>query len=61
MRKIVEFILEVKSELSKVVWPSKKMTAYYTGVVVIVSLLIAVILGAADYGLFQLLELVINR
>jgi preprotein translocase subunit SecE len=61
MQKIVEFFLEVKSELSKVVWPSKKQTMYYTGVVIVVSIVIAVILGAADYGLIQVVQKVVNR
>jgi len=61
MKRIIEFFLEVKAELSKVVWPGRKQTAYYTGVVITTSLAIAIILGAADFGLLKLLEKVVNK
>ncbi len=61
MSKIVVFFSEVKSELSKVVWPSRQQTLRYTIVVIVFSLVIAIILGAADFGLIQLLQKVINR
>jgi preprotein translocase SecE subunit len=61
MQKVIEFFLEAKSELSKVVWPNKTQTLYYTGVVIGVSLVIAIVLGAADFGLLRLLQEVVNR
>lgn len=61
MQKIITYFLEVKSELAKVVWPSRKDTVRYTGVVIAFSLAMAIILGAADYGLTALIEKVINH
>ncbi len=61
MSKILSFLKEAKSEISKVVWPSREQTVRYTGVVIVFSLIIAIILGAADYGLVQLLQKIINR
>jgi preprotein translocase SecE subunit len=60
MAKIIQFFMEVKSELSKVVWPSRQDTAKYTGMVVVTSLAVAAILGAADYALVQLIQKFIN-
>lgn len=57
----INFLIEVKNELIKVVWPTKKQTAQYTLVVIIFSLVIAGILGAADYGLFKIFEKIVAR
>ncbi len=61
MGKIITYFMEVKNELSKVVWPTRAATIRYTGVVIVFSIVVAVILASADYGLIKLLEKVINR
>ena len=61
MGKIIQFLMEVKSELWKVVWPTRAQTLRYSVIVIVSSLIIAVILGAADYGLIQALERAINK
>ena len=59
MNKAVKYILESKSELKKVVWPSKKETTNYTLLVIGISLGVALFFGILDYflslGLEQLL------
>jgi preprotein translocase subunit SecE len=54
MTNVFTFLTEVKAELSKVVWPTRKQTINYTVVIIIFSIVMAVILGAADLGLLQL-------
>lgn len=61
MAKIISFFLEVKSELSKVVWPTRSQTIKYTGIVIVLSLVFAALLATVDYGLIKLLEQIINR
>lgn len=61
MPKIVEYFREVKSELFKVVWPTRKDTLKYTLTVILFSIGIALILGAADYGLLKIFETVLNK
>lgn len=61
MAQIIKFFLEVKAELGKVVWPSREETIKYTSAVIVITAVVGAILGAADYGLFKLLEKVINR
>lgn len=61
MTKVLQFLFEVRGELRKVVWPSRAETVRYTILVIAFSFLVAVILGAADYGLTQALENLINR
>lgn len=61
MGKVIQFFIEVKSELQKVVWPSRNDTIKYTSIVIGCSIVIAAILGAVDLGLVRLLTQFINR
>lgn len=61
MSKIIGFFKGVKAELFKVVWPSRQDTIRYTLTVIIFSLVVAFVLGAADYGLLKLFEKAISR
>jgi len=51
MNKAIEFLKDVKVELSKVNWPTKDQTTKYTLVVVGLSLFLAMFLGVVDLGL----------
>ncbi len=57
----VQFFRDVKSELFKVVWPTRRETLRYTATVIVFSLVIAAILGAADLGLLTAFQKLINR
>jgi preprotein translocase subunit SecE len=57
----LKFLVEVKNELLKVVWPSKQDTLKYTITVIVFSLVVAFILGAADYGLLKVFETIVSR
>jgi len=56
-----KFLVEVRNELAKVVWPTWPETLRYTLTIIIFSLLVAAILGAFDYGLLRLFETILSR
>jgi len=56
-KKIINFLKEVRLEIKKVNWPSRKETIRYTLIVVGVSVVIASFLGGIDY----LCSLLINK
>jgi preprotein translocase subunit SecE len=58
---VLQFFKDVKSELYKVVWPSRQDTLRYTITVIVFSLAVAAILGAADFGLLKAFEAILNR
>jgi len=58
--KIKQFIKEVKSELKKVVWPTRKDTIASTSVVVILVLIIALFLGLVDFGLSRVIRIILG-
>ncbi len=61
MSRIFTFFREVRSEMSKVVWPSRRDTIRYTATVILFSLALSIILGAADFGLLKGLEQILKK
>lgn len=57
----VNFLREVRDELKKVVWPSREEVIRLTGVVILVSLLVGLFLGGADFILTKMIELLILK
>ncbi len=55
-----QFLREVKVELTKVTWPSRKQTIGSTVVVLVLVLLISLFLGIVDMGLSQLIRVVLQ-
>lgn len=49
MNKLINYIIESKKELKKVVWPSKKEVTQHTILVIIISLVVAAFIGLSDY------------
>ena len=58
--KSTQFLREVKVELKKVAWPSRKQTIGSTVVVLILVTIIAFFLGVVDIGLSSLVKLVLQ-
>lgn len=56
----VQFLREVKVELKKVAWPSRKQTLGSTAVVLILVFIISAFLGVVDMGLSSLVRLVLQ-
>ncbi len=55
-----EFIREVKVELKKVVWPTRKQTTGTTVVVILFVFVVAAFLGLFDFGLSKLVQVVLT-
>ncbi|MBW1958485.1 MAG: preprotein translocase subunit SecE [Deltaproteobacteria bacterium] len=60
INKGIQFLREVKVELKKVVWPTRKQTLSSTIVVIILTVIIACFLGMADLGLSSLIRVVLH-
>jgi len=56
----VQFLREVKIELKKVTWPSRKQTIGSTVVVIALIILISLFLGSVDIGLSSLMRAVLQ-
>lgn len=60
LRKAIVFLKEVKMELKKVTWPTRKQTTGTTVVVIIFVFIIAAFLGLFDFGLSKLVQVVLT-
>ena len=56
----MQFLREVKVELKKVAWPSRKQTMGSTLVVLVLVFIISAFLGVVDLGLSNLVRLVLH-
>ena len=54
----LQFLREVKIELKKVTWPSRKQTIGSTAVVILLVMIISLFLGIVDVGLSSLVRVV---
>lgn len=59
-QKAIEFLREVKVELKKVTWPTRKQTTGTTIVVIIFVFVVAAFLGLFDLGLSKLVQVVLT-
>lgn len=59
LTKTKDFLEEVKLELGKVTWPTRKETVATTWVVVVIIVLISLYLGACDVVLAKLMRLIL--
>ena len=60
LQKSLQFLREVKVELKKVTWPTRKQTIGSTLVVIILVMIISFFLGIVDIGLSSLIGVVLK-
>lgn len=59
--KALKYFKDLKAEIKKVVWPSKKQIINNTGVVLITLALSAVVIAGLDLGLKTLMEFILSK
>ena len=58
--KVTEFLQQVKAELQKVTWPTRKETYGSTVVVIVLVLMVAVFLWVVDTALSSMIQTLLN-
>ncbi len=58
---VKQFLREVKTELKKVTWPSRKDTLSGTAIVLVTVFIIAVFLGVVDSGLSNIIKMLLRK
>jgi len=58
--KALNYLRDVRGELSKVVWPKKEEVIKLTLVVLMISIVVAAYVGLLDFSFTKLLELLIS-
>jgi preprotein translocase SecE subunit len=54
--RLFNYFGEIINELKKVVWLTRRETAYLTGLVLLVTIVTGVVLGALDFGFSELVS-----
>lgn len=60
MNKILKYLSEVRTELSRVTWPTRKQATKMTVVVLVASAIVGLYIGALDYGFTNLLGVLLK-
>ena len=60
VRKIINFLRAVRNELTKVVWPKRDAVIKLTIIVILISVIVGIYLGALDYGFTVGLEKILE-
>lgn len=60
MARVVSYLREVRGELRKVFWPTRRETVVYTIVVLISVMIVALMIWAMDILLGELMRLIIR-
>jgi preprotein translocase subunit SecE len=60
LRRVQEFVREVLAEFRKVTWPSRQELVNSTVVVITVTVVVAVFLGAVDIMLARIVEAILR-
>jgi preprotein translocase SecE subunit len=55
-----QFLVEVRSELKKVVWPTRDEATKLTALVVAISVIVGFFLGGVDFAFTKLFELLVK-
>lgn len=61
VNKVLNYLKEVKLELSKVTWPKRNQVIKLTLIVFIISGIVAIYVGGLDFVYTKVLELIIKK
>lgn len=59
-KRVSSYFKGVRAELKKVIWPTKKELINYTGVVILISSMVSLVVWVLDLGIHQILSLIIK-
>ena len=59
-QKAIQFLKEFKVEMKKVTWPSRKDTIASTSVVLVITIIVALYLGLADWLITRGIRLILS-
>jgi len=61
VNKVINYLKEVKLELSKVTWPKKNQVIKLTLIVFVISAIVAIYVGGLDFIFTKALEFIVKR
>jgi preprotein translocase SecE subunit len=60
MNSLIKYLRDTSAELRQVKWPTQEQALFYTALVVVISFLVSLYIGAFDYLFSQAMNFIIN-
>lgn len=61
MNKIIKYFNDTASEMKQVTWPTQQQSMFYTALVLVITTLVALYIGAFDYLFSQVVNFIIHK
>jgi preprotein translocase subunit SecE len=61
MTQLVKYVRATMAEMRQVAWPTKREATMYTILIIVISTIVALYVGALDYLFSQGINLLVNR
>jgi preprotein translocase subunit SecE len=61
MDNLIKYFRDTAGELKQVSWPTQKQAMLYTGLVIGISVLVSMFVGAFDFLFSELIKIVVNN
>lgn len=61
MKSFISYLKNVRGEFAHIVWPKPRTALLHTGLIVLISVVVAVFVGLIDYALTSLVAQIISR
>ncbi len=61
MNRIINYVRATGAELKQVNWPTQNQAMLYTALVIAISIIVSLFVGAFDYAFLQLMTALIER
>lgn len=60
MSKLGNYLSDTVAEMKQVSWPTQKQALMYTFLVIVISLIVSLFLGAFDYGFGEIVKFIVK-
>jgi preprotein translocase subunit SecE len=61
MNSLIKYFNDTASEMRQVSWPTQRQALFYTLLVIVISALVALYIGAFDYIFSQAVQFIVDR
>ncbi len=60
MKSFISYLKNVRGEFAHIVWPKPRTALMHTGLIILISVIVAVFIGLLDYALTSLVGAIVN-
>lgn len=61
MKSFISYLKNVRGEFAHIVWPKPRIALVHTGLIILISIIVAVFIGLLDYALTSLVGFIVTQ